>query len=157
MLASEISGIKKKPWKELHFFSLRIWRYFWRAYERWSRDDNEARFRSCASLRASSHIWAREASRATTRERAARPRGTAPPFRDSSRLPLARLLFTISPKWSTCYAGYTFLASACNSQGTWLFTYQFIRFDSLAKYFTVFVCFFSCSAFILFHLKWKEK
>ena len=40
------------------------------------------------SLRASSPVWANETSRARTRERAS-----------SSRVPLAHLLFTISPKW----------------------------------------------------------
>ena len=49
-------------------------------------------------LRASSPIWADEASRARTREWAAKPRGAgspAPRFRVFSRVLLARLLFTI--------------------------------------------------------------
>ena len=50
------------------------------------------------SLRASSPIWASEASRARTRERAAKPRGAGV----SSRVPLARVIFTISPKWRAC-------------------------------------------------------
>ena len=48
------------------------------------------------SLRASSPIWASEGSCARTRERA------APRSRVSSRVPLARVLFTISPKWRAC-------------------------------------------------------
>ena len=49
------------------------------------------------SLRAGVSIWVREASRARTREQAAK----APPARRSvsSRMPLARVRFTISPKW----------------------------------------------------------
>ena len=49
------------------------------------------------SLRVRVSIWLREASRARTRERAAK----APPrrCRVSSGMPLARVLFTISPKW----------------------------------------------------------
>ena len=39
-----------------------------------------------ASLRASSPIWAREASLARTRERAAKPRGAAPRSRVLARL-----------------------------------------------------------------------
>ena len=50
-----------------------------------------------SSLRASSPIWASEVSSGRTRERAAKPRGTAPRFRVCSRVPLACLLFTISP------------------------------------------------------------
>ena len=50
------------------------------------------------SLRASSPI----ASRPRTRQRAAKPREAAPRFRVSSRVPLARLLFTLSHKWSAC-------------------------------------------------------
>ena len=50
------------------------------------------------SLWASSPIWVSEASRATTRELAAKPRGA----RVSSHVPLARLLFTISHKWRAC-------------------------------------------------------
>ena len=53
------------------------------------------------SLRASSPIWLSEASRSRTRRRAAKPRGTAPRFRVSSRIssrvPLVRLIFSISP------------------------------------------------------------
>ena len=65
------------------------------------------------SVQASSPIWASEASRARTRERA-KPRGAKEilflprlSFRVSSRVPLARPLFTISPKWRAC------------SQATW--------------------------------------
>ena len=54
------------------------------------------------SLRASSPIWASEASRPRTRQRVAKPREAAPRFRVSSRVPLARLPFTLSPKWSAC-------------------------------------------------------
>ena len=54
------------------------------------------------SLRASSPIWTSEASRARTRERAAKPQGAASRSRVSSRVPLARVLFTISPKWRAC-------------------------------------------------------
>ena len=50
------------------------------------------------SLRASSPIWASEASRARTGERAAKPRGAGV----SSHVPLARVIFTISPKWRAC-------------------------------------------------------
>ena len=56
----------------IHFHPLAIW------CNRWH------------SLRASSPIWASEASRGRTRERAAK------------RVPLARLLFTKSPEWGAC-------------------------------------------------------
>ena len=49
------------------------------------------------SLRPSSPIWASEASRGRTRERAAK------------RVPLARLLFTISPEWRTCSQATAFM------------------------------------------------
>ena len=56
----------------IHFYPLAIW------CNRWH------------SLWASSPIWASEASRGRTRERAAK------------RVTLARLLFTISPEWRAC-------------------------------------------------------
>ena len=56
----------------IHFHPLAIW------CNRWH------------SLRASSPIWASEASRGRTRQRAAK------------RVPLARLLCTMSPEWRAC-------------------------------------------------------
>ena len=49
------------------------------------------------SLRARVSIWEREANRARTRERAAK--ALPPRCRVSSRMPLAPVLFAISPKW----------------------------------------------------------
>ena len=54
------------------------------------------------SVRASSLSWAAKASRARTRERAAKPLGAGSPvprFRVFSRVPLARLRFTIRGGW----------------------------------------------------------
>ena len=53
------------------------------------------------SLRASSPIWANGASLARTHHEAAKLRGD-PRFCLSSRVPLVRLLFLISPKWRAC-------------------------------------------------------
>ena len=53
------------------------------------------------SLRASSPIWASGACLARTHHPAAKLRRD-PRFRVSSRVPLARLLFLISPKWRAC-------------------------------------------------------
>ena len=81
-----------------------------------------------ANLRASSPIWTSEASRARTRElagEAARGRGKesdhcklsfpfpAPRFGVSSRVPLARLLFTISHKWRACSQASNLLVASC--------------------------------------------
>ena len=65
------------------------------------------------NLRASSPIWASELEpreNARTIVEAARGRGKelsflspTPHFRVSSRVPLARLLFTVSPKWKACW------------------------------------------------------
>jgi len=66
----------------------------------------QANVASPLSLRASSLIWASKASRPRTREWAPKPRGAflspASGFSISSRVPLVRLLFTISPKWKVC-------------------------------------------------------
>ena len=51
-----------------------------------------------SSLRASSPIWTSEVSSGRTRERAAKPRGTAPRFRVSSRVST----FHYIPKWRAC-------------------------------------------------------
>ena len=71
------------------------------------------------SLRASSPVWANETIRARTRERAG-----APPrrFRVSSRVPLARLLFTIFPKWRACSQAivYNAIVSPFYSHGSCL-------------------------------------
>ena len=63
-----------------------------------------------------SYIWASEAIRAKTRERAAK--SPPPRFLVSSRSLLARLLFTISPKWRACLKASRTRVKPSGTQGT---------------------------------------
>ena len=63
-----------------------------------------------------SYIWASEAIRAKTRERAAK--SPPPRFLVSFRSLLARLLFTISPKWRACLKASRTRVKPSGTQGT---------------------------------------